>query len=111
MRDCVQPRRIKVKSISRLATCVVLLGIAALAQSNPVPLISQLAPLSARPGGKGFELKVTGSGFVPSAILKWNGFARTTEVVSGSVVKAAINAADIAQIGTASVTVVNPAPG
>ena len=98
------------KSISRLATCV-LLGIAALAQSNSVPLISQLAPLTARPGGKGFELKVTGAGFAPSAILNWNGSPRTTEVVSGSVVKAAISAADIAQIGTVSVTVVNPAPG
>ena len=54
---------------------------------------------------------VTGSNFVPSAAVQWNGANRTTTVVSGTQLTAAITAADIAQAGTVSVTVVNPAPG
>jgi hypothetical protein len=44
-------------------------------------------------------------------MVNWNGAARTTTFVSATKLQAAITAADIATTGTASVTVVNPAPG
>ena len=80
--------------------------------ANPVPIINQpLVPGTAAPGGNAFILTVNGTGFVSGSSVEWNGIPRTTTFVSGSQLNSAINAADIAVAGTASVTVVNPAPG
>lgn len=82
------------------------------AQNNSVPLVyPSLSPLSAAPGGTGFTLNVSGAGFASGAVLKWNGSARTTTVLSSSTLQATITSTDVAHIGTASVTVVNPTPG
>jgi hypothetical protein len=84
----------------------------ALAQKNPIPLVNQpLVPESAKPGSAGFTLTVNGTGFSSGAVVNWNGTPRTTEIISSSQLKATIGAADVAKAGTASVTVVNPAPG
>jgi FG-GAP-like repeat/Protein of unknown function (DUF1573)/FG-GAP repeat len=80
--------------------------------ANHVPIINQpLVPDAAPPGGGAFTLTVNGTGFVSGSAIEWNGSPRTTTFVSGSQLSAAINAADIALAGTASVTVVNPPPG
>jgi hypothetical protein len=82
------------------------------AQNNPVPLINQpLVPDAIASGGLAFTLTVNGTGFVSASVVNWNGSARTTTLVSGSQVKAAISATDIAAPSTAWVTVVNPVPG
>jgi hypothetical protein len=84
----------------------------ALAQTNPVPLINNpLVPTSVAPGGSKFTLTVNGTGFVSGAVVKWNGAARTTTFVSSSQLTAAISAFDIANEGTASISVINPGPG
>lgn len=75
----------------------------------PPPVIALLAPSSAVAGGAAFTLAVTGTNFVPSSSVAWNGSPRTTTFVSSTGLQAAISAADIASIGTAKVTVVNPA--
>jgi hypothetical protein len=62
-------------------------------------------------GGGAFTLTVTGSNFVPSSVVHWNGTARPTTFVSSSSLQAAISAADISKGGTASITVATPAPG
>src|SRR6476659_6353424 len=80
--------------------------------ANPVPLINQpLVPDTVAPGGAGFTLTVNGTGFVPSAVVNWNGSARATTFVNSSQLTASILASDIASVSTASVTVVNPSPG
>src|SRR5580704_2975207 len=93
--------------------CVLLFVSAmALAQSNPVPFINQpLVPTSTVPGGPAFTLTVNGTGFVSGAVVNWNGSALTTTFVNGSQVTAIVPASDIANAGTVSVTVTNPAPG
>lgn len=79
---------------------------------NPVPLINQpLVPTSAAPGGAALTLTVNGTGFVQGATLNWNGSPRPTNFVNGSQLTASISAADIASVGTAPITVVNPTPG
>jgi hypothetical protein len=84
---------------------------AAVAQ-NPVPLINQpLVPDAVEPGKAGFILTVNGSGFVSRSVAHWNGSALPTTFVSDSQLKASVPASDVAQPGTASVTVVNPSPG
>lgn len=78
---------------------------------NPVPVVTSLSPANIVAGSAAFELTVNGSDFLPFATVQWNGVARPTTFVSGSVMRAAIAAADVATAGTAQVTVVNPAPG
>jgi hypothetical protein len=78
---------------------------------NPVPSIASLSPNSAVAGGAAFTLTVNGTGFVSGSVVNWNGAARTTTFVSATQLQAAITAADIAAVGSASVTVFNPAPG
>jgi hypothetical protein len=79
--------------------------------NNAVPVISTLAPSTAVAGAAAFPLTVNGSNFVTSAIVMWNGSPRTTAYVSSGQLTAAITAADVLTAGTATVTVVNPAPG
>jgi FG-GAP-like repeat/HYDIN/CFA65/VesB-like, Ig-like domain len=83
----------------------------ALAQ-NAVPFVLQpLRPVSAVPGMSGLTLTVTGVGFASGATVSWNGSARSTTVVSSTKLTATITAADLAHVGTALITVTNPAPG
>jgi hypothetical protein len=79
--------------------------------SNPVPAISSLTPSTATAGGPAFTLTVTGSNFVSSSTVEWNGSARPTTFASATSLTAATTAADIATAGTASVAVSSPAPG
>jgi hypothetical protein len=78
---------------------------------NPVPTLTLLNPASAAAGGPGFTLTVTGTGFVTTSQVKFNGRAETTSFVSSTQVTASIPAGDIATAATVNVTVTNPPPG
>jgi len=82
-----------------------------IAARNPVPVVTSLSPANIVAGSAAFELTVNGSDFLPLATVQWNGVARPTTFVSGSVLKATIAAADVATAGTAQVRVVNATPG
>src|SRR6266567_3247212 len=105
-RACVAP----IKPALLLALIVVLLTGMAGAQ-NPVPSIMQTIPNFAAPAGAAFVLTVNGTGFVPGAAVMWNGTARATTFVTGTQLTASILATDIATARTASITILNPAPG
>lgn len=79
--------------------------------SNSTPTVSSLSPSSATHGGGDFEMKVNGSGFGPDASVEWNGSFIATAFISSSQLVAYIQAAQIATMGSAAVTVTNPAPG
>jgi C1A family cysteine protease len=81
------------------------------AVSNPVPAITQLNPAQVYKGRTAFTLVVSGSGFVSSSKVRWNGADRTTAFISAGTLQAAIPASDVINPGTASVTVFNSAPG
>jgi IPT/TIG domain-containing protein len=70
-----------------------------------------LSPASAPAGSGGFTLTVNGSGFVSTSVVRWNGIARTTTLVSPSQLQAVIGSADLAVAGSVPVSVVTPAPG
>ena len=79
---------------------------------NPVPFINHpLVPNTVLPGSGGFTLTVVGTGFVSGAVVEWNGSSLTTSFQNSSKLTATVSAGDVAATGTASVTVVNPAPG
>jgi YVTN family beta-propeller protein len=85
--------------------------------TNLVPTISSLSP-SCSPAGEQVlnpnvngQLLVNGQNFVASSVVRWNGSDRPTTFFSNSQLTAQISASDIAAVGTAGVTVFNPAPG
>ena len=78
--------------------------------TNPVPTISSLDPSCAPVGAQAFTLAVMGTNFVPNSVVLWNGKDLPTALNGGPLI-AQVPASDIATVGTAAVTVFNPAPG
>jgi YD repeat-containing protein len=78
---------------------------------NPAPTLSSIAPTSAAAGGGAFTLTATGTSFIASSVVRWNGSDRSTTFVSGTELQAAIPASDIAAAGSVAVTVFTPTPG
>jgi len=80
---------------------------------NPSPQLSSVSPATVFVGGAGFTLSVTGSSFVPSSVIVWNGPTRPTTFVNSTQLTAAIPASDLAlsSAGQATITVFNPSPG
>lgn len=84
--------------------------------SNSVPfdVVSEALSLTGLPsygataGGAAFTLTVYGTGFTPYSVIRWNGSDRTTTYLSGHRLSASIPASDIANPGTASITVFVP---
>lgn len=77
---------------------------------NPNPVATSAIP-AVRAGNGNFQLTVEGSGFVPGAVVRWNGADRTTNFQSDRVLIADIPASDVAAAGTVAVTVFNPPQG
>ncbi len=86
-------------------------GAVTVAQPNPSPTLVGLNPPSANAGGGGFTLVVNGLNFVNGSVVRWNGSARNTTFVTASQLTSLISASDIANAGTANISVLNPAPG
>ena len=78
---------------------------------NPAPTATTIAPAQVTAGSSAFTLTVTGTNFVSNSAVLWNGALRATTYGSATSLTAAITAADVANAGTASVTVLTPAPG
>jgi hypothetical protein len=79
--------------------------------SNPVPAIVSLSPNSANAGGAAFTLTITGANFLSTSSVQWNGSARVATFSSGTQLQLQITAADVANSGSALVSVANPSPG
>ena len=81
------------------------------APAPPAPTITTLAPAAAATAaGSNFVLTVTGTGFVATSVINWNGSARTTTFVNATNLQTPIPATDIATAGTIhEVTIVNAA--
>jgi hypothetical protein len=79
--------------------------------NNAKPTITSISPTCATAGGPQFTLTVNGTNFVANSTVNWNGTALTTSFVSSTQLTAIVPATLIATAGTASITVVNPAPG
>lgn len=74
------------------------------------PLLDTLTPSAAYANGPAFALVISGGCFLPGATVYWNGSPRTTTVVSGSELVAAVPTSDLntgVEISVATVQVVN----
>lgn len=77
--------------------------------SGPAAAVEAISPSTAARASGGFTLTVTGSGFVNGSLVRWNGVARPTVLVSATELRTRILPGDLAVAGTIPVTVVNPA--
>jgi alpha-tubulin suppressor-like RCC1 family protein len=81
------------------------------ALNAPLPVSTYLNPDMKYTGNPSFTIKVDGSGFVSTSIVRWNGTDRPTTFVNTSQLTAEIYATDIATAGLVNVTVFTPTPG
>lgn len=79
--------------------------------TNPAPSIASLGPPSIAAGSGPFTLFVTGSGFVTSSVVSFNGTAMPTSFNGPTVISAQIPGSQIVVQGTATVSVSSPSNG
>jgi probable HAF family extracellular repeat protein len=79
--------------------------------ADTTPTLTNLQPASTTIGGPGFALTVTGTAFVSTSVVRWNGSDLATTFVSPTELRAAVPAANIAQGGAVEVTVFSPQVG
>ena len=77
---------------------------------NPVPIIYSLSSNSAAKNEGAKNITLTGSGFVPSSVARFNGSARTTTYVSPTKLIMELNPEDTKVSGKYLINVFNPAP-
>jgi len=83
--------------------------------SNPLPTLTSIAPTSATVGGGTLTLTANGSNFVSGAMVHWSGTTLNTPLattfVSTSQLTASVPSSLTATVGTAAISIENPAPG
>ena|SRR5277367_1737707 len=79
--------------------------------SNPVPAISAVTPSSVLAGSADTPVIITGSGFVSSSAVQWNGSPIAATFSSATTLNATIPASSLTTATIAKLTVTNPAPG
>jgi Immunoglobulin I-set domain len=78
---------------------------------NPVPSITSLSPSSATAGAAAQTLTITGTGFLSSSTVTYNGVAHTATFVKSTQLTISLSASDQATGGAYAVLVTNPSPG
>ena len=78
---------------------------------NPVPVLTNITPTSASTGSAAVTLTATGTSFIQSSQIAWNGTPVTTTFVSGTELQAQIPASSLTSAATVTVSVVTPSPG
>ena len=79
--------------------------------NNPAPSITLLSPSSVTAGAAAQTLTITGSNFLASSTVTYNGVAHTATFVSATQLTISLSVSDQAVVGTFPVVVTNPAPG
>jgi len=79
--------------------------------NNPVPTVASLSPSSLTAGAAAQTLTISGTGFLSSSTVTFNGAAHAAADVSASELTISLTTADLATAGSYPVVVTNPAPG
>ena len=83
----------------------------ALTVENPTPTVSALSVASIPIGSSGFEQVVTGSSFMPTSVVLWNGDERPTTYVSANELRFTVSEQDLAIGRLVMIAVSTGAPG
>ncbi|MGH9736445.1 MAG: hypothetical protein ACRD8A_17890, partial [Candidatus Acidiferrales bacterium] len=111
----IRARFLRPRCATLLAMATVVLAICGCGGStsnNPTPQITGLIPPEITAGSQPFTLFVSGTQFVSTTTVQWNGMDVPTafDAASGELL-ATVPAADVQTAGVAQVTVTSPAPG
>lgn len=79
--------------------------------SNPLPNLTSISPASATAGSAQLTITATGTNFISSSTLNWNGTLLNTTFISNTQLSAIVPATNLSTAGTANITVISPAPG
>lgn len=79
--------------------------------TNPAPTVSSISPASANAGDGALTMIVMGSQFISTSQVLWNGTSLSTTYKSSTSLQAQVPASNLANAGTAQITVENPSPG
>jgi len=75
------------------------------------PILTSITPASVAVGSGGFTLTLSGSNFLPTSKVLWNGSPRPVKFDNSSQLEATISAQDVLFLGNNSVIVSNPNAG
>ena len=75
----------------------------------PTPVLHEIVPRSAVAGSPAFDLRLQGTGFHPTSVVRVDGKDRPTTFVGSTALVARISASDVAAVGTLSILVSTPA--
>jgi hypothetical protein len=78
------------------------------AAMNPVPALSSVTPGALIHNSGNQYVTAVGSGFIPGAVVLWNGTPRTTTYIDQNHLQFAVAAADVVAPSSVSLTVANP---
>jgi hypothetical protein len=78
---------------------------------NPMPAIQSLSISTVTAGSPTFSLAIHATGLVSSTQVNVNGEPVSSSSISGSIITVPITANVVAQVGTVSISLTNPAPG
>jgi peptidoglycan/xylan/chitin deacetylase (PgdA/CDA1 family) len=92
-----------VKTIGQVAAGIV--------PQNPMPSMASLSPASAFVRSPDLNLTATGSNFIPTSSVIWNGQPRATVFISPAQLRATLLPSDLETQTTANVAVFTPGPG
>src|SRR5208337_3837896 len=81
------------------------------AVNNTAPTLTSLSPASALAGAAAQTLTLTGTNFLSSSTVTYNGVGHTATFVSSTQLTISLSATDQATAGSYAVVVTNPAPG
>src|SRR5205807_1657699 len=79
--------------------------------NNPAPTLSSISRTGVAAGGGASPRRATGTNFLASSVVRWNGSDRSTMFVSRTQHQTQMLWGYIAMPGTAPVTIFNPTPG
>jgi hypothetical protein len=78
---------------------------------NPVPTVTGISPATVMAGAAGQTVTVTGTNFVATTTVTFNGTAATPTIVSATQLTIPVTAAEETSIGSFAIVAANPSPG
>lgn len=78
---------------------------------NAVPVLTSASQSTITAGSGNLYLTITGTGFLPGAVVQWNGSSRTTTFIDNAHLQVAIPASDLASAQTITLSSQNPGSG
>jgi uncharacterized repeat protein (TIGR02543 family) len=80
--------------------------------NNPVPTLASIDPDKAATGSPDLLVTLTGAGFIPTSVVRWNGSDLSgAQTISSTEIRVTVPAALLVNPGAGSILVYNPGPG